>query len=518
MMRSFFSGAQAHRRLVVCAFFAALFVVGLIAFPDYGVSWDEPNMFRVSENVYQYVFGGQPWPTIVGERFYGTVFELPAGIAMHALSLSDGRSILLLRHFLTFCAFFVGVFFFYLLAKRWFASRWMGLTAALFLVLSPRIFADAFYNSKDIPNLAVFIIAMYTLTRFLEEKNPRWMALHAVGTALAIGIRLTSLIIPPLTGLFLLLHILRDWKRGSANVGKRSLLFAGYCVLTVLCTVAVWPFLWEQPIAHLQEAFSFMSTLGVSTYYMGEMIHRLPWHYVFVWIGITSPPLYIALFLLGVFSIAAAALRHPVQWLLHRSDQLIPLLWLLLPILSVHLSGAGIFDGWRHLYFVYPAVIIVALWGIVLLLRLLSGVPLLYGEQRARIVLATVVLAHSLWIAGWMIAYHPVQNAYFSIPARYVQHNFELDYWGLSFRPAFEYLLRYDPSPVLRIWASSSPAYSTVGILPPEQQQRIQFVDEADATYLLNNYRLFGYDQNYPHPEISAIYAGGVKVLGIYTQ
>ena len=42
----------------------------------------------------------------------------------------------------------------------------------------------------------------------------------------------------------------------------------------------------------------------------------------------------------------------------------------------------------------------------------------------------------------WMIENHPIQNAYFSLPARYVQHNFELDYWGLSFRPALEYLLR----------------------------------------------------------------------------
>lgn len=508
MFSQHFHSARSNPQPFIIGFFIALFCIGALAFPAYGVSWDEPNQFRVSEKAYQYVFHGEPWPTIVGERFYGTVFELPAAVVGHLLELNDGRSILLLRHFLTFVYFFIGTIFFYLLCKRLFSSTWMGLLGAVVLVLSPRIFADAFYNSKDLPNLSVFIIAMYTLVRFSDEENSKWMAIHAFASALAIGIRLTSFLVPAFTGFFLLLHVLHGIKSGRSEFGKRAGFFVCYLVLTILFTIGVWPFLWEQPVAHLQEAFTFMSTLGISTYYMGETIHKLPWHYLFVWVGVTTPLLYIGLFFCGLAAILTAAVKRPVDWFLTRIDHLLPLMWLLLPIISVHLTGAGIFDGWRHLYFVYPAVVIIAL----------LGLQWLHHFIKKEMVLTSILAVHSLWIAGWMVANHPIQNAYFSIPAPWVQHNFELDYWGLSFRPAFEYVLAHDTSPVLKIWASSSPAYSTVAIMPADQQARIQFVDEKDATYLLNNYRLFGYKQDYPHPEIHSIMVGGVKVLGIYTQ
>lgn len=505
-----------RRRPGACAavFFACLFLAGLLAFRAYGVPWDEPNMYRAGEAAYSYVFEGKPWPEEHALRYYGMVFELPAVILTHLAGFTQLRPAIFLRHFLVFCTFFAGTWFFYLLAKKLLKNSWLALLGAVFLVLSPRIFADAFYNSKDLPNLALFTAAAYTLVRFLEEKNAKRALLHGLATALAIGLRLTSLLLPALTVLFVVLHALRDARSERGTVRRSVMLLALYLCAAALCTYAVWPFLWSHPVSHLLEAYRFMSGQPIDTYYMGERITRLPWHYVFVWIGITTPLLYTFFFLIGLAAIAATALHRPTRWLLESDEQLLPLLWFFLPILSVYATGAGIFDGWRHLYFLYPAFLLIALYGVRATYDFWERV--LAQPRRLAVWFVGVLAVHSLWMAAWLVRNHPVQNAYFSIPARYVQHNFELDYWGLSFRPALERLLRMDSSPSIAVWMTSSPGASALSVLLPEEQARIQYVKEEQATYVLNNYRGFDYAQTYPHPEVSAIKAGGVKILGIY--
>jgi hypothetical protein len=76
------------------------------------------------------------------------------------------------------------------------------------LLLSPRIFADAFYNSKDIPFLAAYTICLFSLLWFLDKPNFGRAALHGVFTAAMLAIRLPGLIMPALTGLGLLLGVL----------------------------------------------------------------------------------------------------------------------------------------------------------------------------------------------------------------------------------------------------------------------------------------------------------------------
>ncbi len=502
-----------HSKALVAVFFVALFLVGCVSFWGYGVSWDEPHQFRVSEAAYNHVFNGAPWPEVKAQLYYGTVFELPVAMLMHGLGITVDRTALLLKHFLTFLCFMGGVWFFYLFCKHHFKSRWAGLLGALFFVLSPRIFADAFYNPKDIPNMVFFTIAMFTLTRFLEEKNWKWVFLHALACALATGIRLTAMIIPMITLVFFVLISLRDWKKDRLSLERRAGMAAAFVGLWIAGSIAVWPYMWEHALTRFLDAYHFMSTLGVDAFYFGEKIYYLPASYVPVWITISTPLLYNILFWIGIVSMAVFALRHPVRWMFERTNEAVFLSWLILPVLAVFVSGAGIFDGWRHMYFIYPAYLLIALTGARYVAVWLKAN---HGWTTPRLALGGVFAANSLWIAVWLWNAYPVQNAYFSIPAAWAQHNFDLDYWGLSFRPAFEYVVSIEDDPVIPIWATSSPAYSTLAILPPEIASRIVMVEESQAKYVLNNYRLFEYKQDYPHQEIHAIYSGGVKVLGIY--
>ncbi len=501
---------------LVPLFFGLLFVVSLVGFRAYGISWDEPNMTNVGEYAYNYVFRGQPWATENAQRFYGTAFEMLLAIIRNGFEITSPRAIFLMRHLVTFWFFIVGVYFFYRLATHHFRRWQFGLFGALLLVLSPRIFADAFYNSKDIPAMVSFIVSMYTMVLFLEKKTWKRLLWHALATGLVIGIRITGVIVPAFTVLFLIIHTARDVQENNDDLTQYLSQIVAYVIGSLLATIALWPFLWEHAVSHFLEAYRFMSTIGIDTFYMGQQIHRLPWHYVFVWIGITTPWLYVIFFLAGLVVLLTQMIRHPFRSLGHQSNEVLFLLWFFVPILAVYVSGAGIFDGWRHLYFVYPAFLLIGLTGIDRLWTALNDhgkVSIrLYGK---RIIVALFAL-QSVYLAVWMIVHHPVQNVYFSIPANLVQGNFELDYWGLSFREGIEYVLAHDARPQISMYFNSSPGFSTLNILRDEDRARIVVApSEEEAAYFLSDYR-FHYTEEYPYEPVKMFTVDGVRILGVY--
>jgi hypothetical protein len=189
------------QRIIVVLFFIALLGTGLNIFKDYGVGWDEKHNRCYGIITVDHVLGKNPqagyysspdhrWNPTSGQfaKTHGPVFEvLLAGIEKSLYSTSDrrinvvrhSREIILLRHIATSSIFAIGIIFFYLLCKIIFNSRAIGLLGSLFLVLSPRIFADSFHNSMDISFLAMFIVSMFTLVKFLEKKSIPWALLHA---------------------------------------------------------------------------------------------------------------------------------------------------------------------------------------------------------------------------------------------------------------------------------------------------------------------------------------------------
>ncbi len=505
-----------EQSVLVPVFFALLFLVSLVGFRAYGISWDEPNMTNVGEYAYNYVFRGQPWAAENAQRFYGTAFEMLLATIRNVGEITSPRSIFLMRHLVTFWFFVAGVYFFYRLVSHRFRRWQFGLFGALLLVLSPRIFADAFYNSKDIPAMVSFVISMYTMALFLEKKTWKRLLWHALATGLVIGIRITGAIVPAFTIFFLLIHTARDVQENNDDLTQYLPQMVAYVIGSLLATIALWPFLWEHALSHFLEAYRFMSTIGIDTFYMGQQIHHLPWHYVFVWIGITTPWLYVIAFLGGLMLLMLQCIRHPLRFLGHQSNDVLTLLWFFVPILAVYVSGAGIFDGWRHLYFIYPAFLLIGLTGIDRLWMALKNhgqVPIgLYGKW----IIVALFALQSVYLAVWMIVHHPVQNVYFSIPAKLVQGNFELDYWGLSFREGIEYVLAHDARPQVSMYFNSSPGFSTLNILRDEDRARIVVASsEENAEYFLSNYR-FHYKEDYPYEPLKIFTVDGVRILGVY--
>ncbi len=527
----------------------ALLLLGAALYRGYGLSWDEPsNHYNGAVNItflidfllptawQQRLTPADPLlhPTTPWPGFdHGVAFELPAAVLGRLLYPGNPQGYYILRHLLVFLVFCGGVVVVYRLARlRYPAARWLPLVGAAALVLSPRFFAEAFYNGKDISFMVAFSLAMLTLVRLVQR--PTWgrAAGHALATALAADVRLTGLVLlPAYTAVALLLQ---SWAPPEASqylrpsAKRRLALFGFYCGLAGAATVVGWPYLWAAPGPRLLEVLGrtgHFPWVGL-VLYLGRLVPatELPWHYLPVWIGITTPLPYLALWLLGAASglrtlaqRGAAGLRRTGGWL----DALF-VAWLLGPIALIILDKSVVYDGWRHLYFVYPALLLLALRGARALSRAwLSSAPVA-SQWLARVALGGLLLelGRTVWFMGQA---YPNQQVYFScLPAATAERLFERDYWGPSYRHGLEWLLQHDSTPEITVTGpQANIIYINWLILSPAQQRRVRIMpDGRAARYYLTAYRW--HPQPYADslgPEVLAYRpGGGVLALSVFRR
>ena len=250
--------------LPVILFFAALLALGLAIHRDYGISWDEPfqrftgavTVKHLAEKFAPSLVSGEAarLPALADyiDRDHGTAFEAPAVALEALLGLTDKRDIFMLRHLLTFLVCFAGAIALYGLAARRFSDWRLGLLAALLLALSPRLFAESLYNSKDAVFMAAFAIALNTAVAFVLSPGIRTALLHAVATGFAIDIRIMAVILPAASIAILALRLVR----GELPVQRTVVAGAVYLVAAFAAAVAMWVWLWADPVGNFLEAFA----------------------------------------------------------------------------------------------------------------------------------------------------------------------------------------------------------------------------------------------------------------------
>jgi len=547
-MADFFSG-PARPRWLPLGLLAALLLLGAGLYQGYGLTWDEPsNHYNGAVNlnyaaefllpkalVQRLAPPGAPlhpagtWPGFD----HGVAFELPAALLGRLLYPGNPPGYYGLRHLLVFLVFAGGLVVVYRLARlRYPAARWLPLLAAGALVLTPRFFAEAFYNGKDISFMVAFSLAMLTLVRLAQRPTTRRALLHALATALAADVRLTGLLLlPAFTALALLMQHWAPPAPGQAPVvasaGRRVGLFGLYCGVAGVATVVGWPYLWAAPVPRLLEVLGRTGHFpwpGL-VLYLGHLMPatELPWHYLPVWIILTTPLPYLGLWLLGAATGLRTLLRRGLAALYRSGGWLDALFagWLLGPLLIIILNRSVVYDGWRHVYFVYPALLLLALRGV----RALGQAWQNQRPTAGRWLAGAALLATGLEAGhcAWFIAQaYPNQQVYFSfLPNATAERLFERDYWGGSYRYGLEWLLRHDPAPVITLTGpQANVVYVNYLMLSPAQQRRLRFGDARTARYYFTVYRW--HPQPYADslgPEVLAYRpGGGVQVLSIFRR
>ena len=503
------------------AFFAAFLLMGLLVFRDYGISWDEFPTRRFGTMYVEHLvpdartldsLRAASGPSY--ERF-GPIFEILLVRAETLMQPADIRDVFFMRHLATFLTFFLGVVFFHQLCRRRFGGG-IALLASVCLVVSPQLFSHAFYNVKDIAFLTTFVASMLTLDIMLGRPEWRTMLVHAVATAVLLGTRVLGLFAMLLTT--------------AASIARRPTLrtlwlLLAYAGVVGLLLPVVWPVLRIDFLRIVSDA-----VVGTtSNPYLRTNLFRgltieasaLPWDYLPTWILITTPMIVSALFVVGVGSTVVNIARRPRELFCREAQRdVIVLGWFLLPVLGCVVLRPIMYDGWRHLFFVYPALVYLAAVGMELIAARASAY---FGEVRKQAVAATLTAALLLClvpVVAFMVRNHPFEHVYFNRLAgrdmKDIKQRFELDYWGLSYRKALEYIVRTDARPSIRLFTANYPGRANVAMLLPRDRSRLVFVQsDADADYVMTNYRF--HPQDYPYArEVFSVRVGNASIASVF--
>lgn len=510
-------------KLATAAFFTAFLLLGMAVFRDYGISWDE-----IPTRQFGIMYVTHKVPDLAAlnaqraahgpayERF-GPLFEIILVRAETLMFHADVRTVFYMRHLGTFLIFFLGVVFFHRLCRERFGG-WLALVGCLGLVLSPQLFSHAFYNVKDISFLTMFVASMVTLRGVVDRPRRRTMVYHVATTVVLLGARVLGVFAMLLTGAAVI----------ARRPNVRSLLYlAGYGVLVALLLPLVWPVLWIDYIHIVRDA-----VIGTTTnpYYKSDLFRgqsisasHLPWDYVPTWIAITTPIVVLVLFVTGTGALLASLVKRPRDYVQGvRQDDLTVFAWFFLPVIGCVALKPIMYDAWRHLFFVYPALVYVALLG---LDAIIARAVVYAGKARRTRVYAGVAGPLVLGIAPvvtFMVQNHPFEHVYFNRLAgadmKQVKQQYELDYWGLSYRKALEFIVRSDSSSHIRIFTTTYPGRVNVAMLPPADRARVELVaSDTEADYVMTNYRFHPQDYGYTN-EVYSVRVGNASIASVFRR
>ena len=494
--------------LVPSTIFLIFFVIGIECYQDYGISIDE-NYHRESGKLYYLFLKGIFLSSDLIQKvsiedikiaadsdaafMMPVIFDVITEFFADILNLKDTQEIFFLRHLFNFIFFLIGCYFFYLIILKIFNKQIYAYLGLLFLFFYPRIFGESFYNNKDIIFLSSSIFLIFFSLKFLEKQSFFTAFTFGIFSALAFDIRvMASLLIFAVYFMFLL-KILDNKNFISKNYK--------YLITSVLTTIffifVFWPYLWIDPINNLLNFFHVIKvgTPAIHNYYLGEYYYskNVPWHFDIVWVLITIPLSVTIFFIIGFSKTLLNGLnvfltsdsKNHKFWNSKQEMYNYFFLLVFLIVLFAQIKFAVSYDAWRHLYFLYPIIVLFFLNGIFYIVSNLKNKKLINF-------LYILVLTEMLFLIHWNFKNHPHQYVFFNpFFKSFTSGKFELDYWGLSNRSSLEFIANHskkDKNKVATI--SFTSLENSLLILDVKTRNKILIVrDLNQADFVIDNYR-----------------------------
>lgn len=414
---------------------ALVVLVGLAAilatYRHYGANWDEAVQAHYGQLAVDYFRSGfidRRVNRFLNLRFYGPLVEMiPAVLSGSANPLPYELRHLIIPLF--GLATLPAVFAYASLAPM----RGLPLLAALGVATMPRFYGDWFANSKDVPFACLFALSMATLAALFVARQPSPWRVVACGVAFGLTLAVRPGGFPLLVACLVAAALLSLVTRGRERA-LPPVLLQGLGVLALAWVVMVLPWPWAHqnpllhPIAAMREAASFTTAYPVL---FGGVVYSsdaMPRTYLLTYLSITTPPLLLALSLVGIGACLVEARRAIGQSFLF----LLTLVWLLLPLTLFVVLRPNVYDGIRHFLFVLPPIAILAAYGAVWLGQRLA-------RPRWRAVALAGAAALLLLPVKDLVALHPYQTTYFNALVGGVggaDGHYDTEYWLTSYREA----------------------------------------------------------------------------------
>ena len=500
-----------NKNIIIYLVFSAIFLVGINIYRDYGLTLDDEIYRKNGEFYYEYIKILFLSKSVLGlndleslsEKILGEIgiinhpvfYELILAIFIDLLNINYSKEIYEFSHFLNFFIFFISLIFFYKLISKKFSSFFYGLFSIIILFLSPRIFAEVFYNSRDIFFLSLFIFNIYSGHVFLEKQNLKTSILFSLTSALLINAKVLG-VVPPI--LFLFFYFLNTLSKENIKRSGSKFIFL-IISATIFFIYIFWPYLWNDPVHNLINAFkdiiNLQNNMVLLNFYLGEHISstNTPWHYRIVWFLVSTPIFILFFFIVGFILLLIQIIKG-----LMRLDETNDDLWknndqmfdfylfstLIVVVVGTIKLNISQFGGWRHLYFLYPLVITFALLGFEFINKSLKNL-------KFKLIIFLIIGINLSYIIYWDYKHHPHQQVFFNyITKNYAKKNFELDYWGLSNLHSIKYILKNNDNYPVKVGtiSFSSLEESTLMLNENVKENILIVYDLNDADFLINNY------------------------------
>jgi hypothetical protein len=439
-------------------------LVGVFTFQNYGLSWDEP-LFYDYANALGYAYSPREWASgnFNLENAYGIsgtdhanrgpayiILAQPIVSVIETLGADNASA----WHLVNFLTFQLGVYLFHRLAKRW-MSESAALAASTLFAWQPLLWGHAFINPKD-PSFLVFFLGAvcfgFEMVDKLNEpknihredaKNAKFFLKPLLPAAFFLGAATSIRVLGPLAGLLVGIYALT---RFNANTLKR---LAWYAVISLLVSLALWPYLWTNPIQKFIEVFGFMSDnpTQLQVLFNGQLYRadELPRRYLPVLLGLTLTEPVLPLFLAGIFLAFWKQLKtlRADNWTL-LTDYFLLLFWFLIPFAYVLVRKPPMYDGYRHFLFILPPLFIFAGFAFDKIFEI--------SKSRWSAILPTLLLL-APGIYGF-IQLHPYEYAYYNSLAGNPFRRYETDYWLTCYKEAVEF---FDAPPGANLFVKREP-------------------------------------------------------------
>ena len=478
-------------------FFIIFFLIQFVIFNDYGFPNDEEISRYNGLISYNYIIEKlniqifQPYSNLPKlenyvDKDYGVVFELFLVFVEKIFNLQDSKSIYYTRHYLISLTFFLGSIFFYL-TLRIFFSKNISLLGTLIFIIHPRIFAQSFYNSKDIIFLVFFCISNFFLIKYFLKQNIKNIFLLSLSISVAICIRPMAIIIP---FLFIFFFIMQNFEKSKY---RNFILLIPFLLFVTFFTILFWPYLWDDPlkIFEVLKSMSKFRFVG-EVFFNGEyfVAKYMPWYYLPITILITTPIFYILLFIIGLFIVIKILgknlfnLENTKENIWKNELELFLLYSLLivfLPIFLVIELKATVYTGWRQIYFIYPSIIFVCVYGLDCILKYKKFKNYIYSL----VFFSILINFYSL------VKNHPYQYTFYNLLITNKNlKNFELDYYGVSNLKILKKISLLSKKNVNKIYVFSVNPYKlSLNLLSEKKKKNYLFVNNIeDADFIITNH------------------------------
>lgn len=516
-----------------------MFIVGLAVTGDYGIPTDEgqeidillANMreyleyFFPADSALMYALDEARIVSISrniemdhGQSAYYGMF--PLLFAKYGIGLEiSNHQLSQLYHLYTYFVCFSAVICMYWLGKELFVDERVATLGAVLLFVSPRFFGEMHYNNKDLVLLCLLVDTCCFAVRATRRKKLSDVLLFGLTAALVSNTKIVGLFFFGMMGLAYIVYVSlkKQWNRKS--VVRMLTAILSFAFFYVLLTPAMWPDPSQYFLHLLSNAFQFSRWHGQILFegaIFDPVAGELPRRYLIKLIYLTTP-----LFILGLAAVGVFELLHSfcgkgkILALPERVLFTAACLCALVPLLVAVATGSLVYNGWRHFYFSYFGVILLAALGVALLLG--------WKPKLAGICLGALIAANAVGLA----LEHPNQYAYYNVlVSREGQLGYETDYWGLSTREALETILAQDEREQINVsWGEDCTRLCMICAYSRMKNSEANSLwlepDQSKADYILLNVtkgQEYGYQISEDFSLVATIESYGLPLTEIYQR